>query len=405
MRIAQINMTPFGSTGRIMLQIAKTAQKAGMTARAYTTEFFTINGRSPRVKEENLYYYGSFYENMVHNYLGKLLGRNGQFSYFGTKQLIRELKRFAPDIVHLHNLHCHCIHLPALFRYLKKSNVKVIWTLHDCWSFTGHCPHFDMYGCDKWKTGCHHCGQLKGYPKSYLDTSKQMYRKKQRWFTALQHMTLVTPSAWLAGLAKQSFLNKFPVKTIHNGIDLSIFKPTDSDFREKHGLQNKKILLGVSFGWSDKKGLDAFLELARRLSDEYRIVLVGTNEALDATLPSNVVSIHHTNNQQELAEIYSAADLFVNCTREDTFPTVNLEALACGTPIITFDTGGSPECVDATCGSVVKKNDVDAMEKEILRIFETQPFSKAACVMRAKCFDMQDKFNEYVDLYREVCKK
>ena len=193
MRIAQINMTVFGSTGKIMRQIALVSKDAGHEARMYTTDIYSKKGKPPHLEEEGLYYYGSFKNNMIHNYLGKLLGANGMFSYFGTRHLIKTLKEFSPDIVHLHNLHAYCINLPFLFKYLLKNNIKVVWTLHDCWSFTGHCPHFDMIGCDKWRRGCHHCPQLHQYPKSYLDTSRLMYRAKRKWFTALQNMILVTP--------------------------------------------------------------------------------------------------------------------------------------------------------------------------------------------------------------------
>ena len=405
MRIAQINMTPFGSTGRIMLQIAETARKSGMDAHCYTTELYSKKRRKTMSSDEFLSYYGSYYNNMIHNYVGKLLGKNGCLSYFGTRQLVKMLKEFSPDVVHLHNLHNYCINLPLLFRYLKKSNVKVVWTLHDCWTFTGHCPHFDMLGCDKWKTGCYKCGQLRQYPKSYVDTSKSMYRKKKQMFTSVENMILVTPSQWLAELVKESYLKDFTVKVIHNGIDTSVFKPTESDFRKKHNLQDKKIVLAVAFGWGVKKGLDVILKLSEKLSDDYRMVLVGTNDELDKSLPDNIVSIHRTNNQNELAEIYSASDVFINATREDTFPTVNIEALACGTPVITFKTGGSPESLDETCGSVVEKEDVDGLKKEIVRICSQKPYSEEACVLRGKKFVMQDKFREYVQLYEEICKK
>lgn len=405
MRIAQINMIPFGSTGRIMLQIAETARKSGLEAHSFTTELYSVKRKDKKLCDEHLSYYGSFYDNMIHNYLGKLLGRNGFFSYLGTRQLVKMLDEYSPDVVHLHNLHAHCINLPMLFKYLKKSGVKVVWTLHDCWTFTGHCPHFDMFGCDKWKTGCYKCGQIRQYPKSYIDTSKSMYRKKKRMFTSVKNMTLVTPSEWLAGLVKESYLGNYPVKVIHNGVDTSVFKPTESDFREKHNLKDKKVVLGVAFGWGVKKGLDVILKLAQNLPDDYRIVLVGTTDELDKSLPDSIVSIHRTNNQKELAEIYSAADVFVNPTREEVFGLVNIESLACGTPVVTFKTGGSPESVNETCGCVVEKEDVDGLEREIIRICSQKPYSVDACVSRGKEFLMQEKFDEYVQLYKEICGK
>ena len=405
MRIAIINMLSNGSTGKIMLQIADTARKHGYSAKTYTPTRFLRGKKVAPPDIPNHLSWGSRAEACFHYYVGTLLGRNGMYSHRGTRQLINDLKSFSPDIIHLHNLHMYCINLPMLFNYIKKNNIKVVWTLHDCWSFTGHCPHFTIAGCDKWKTGCHHCPQPRVYPKMYLDTSKKMYELKEKWFCGIEDMTLVTPSQWLAELVKQSFLKDYPVKVINNGIDLSVFKPTESDFREKYGIENKKIILGVSFGWGYQKGLDVFIELSKRLGDDYRIVLVGTSDATDAQLPENIISIHSTDNQTELAKIYTAADLFVNTTREDTYPTVNMEALACGTPVVTFRTGGCPEIVDESCGSVVEVDDVDAMEKEIIRICEEKPYSESACVERAKTFNMNDRFMEYVELYGKVFEK
>ena len=402
MRIAEINILASGSTGKIMLQIAKTVREHGSFAKTYTPVRFLRGKKTelPNIPEH--FFWGSRREACFHYYVGTLLGRNGMYSKRGTMQLIKDLENFSPDIIHLHNLHMYCINLPMLFSYIKKHNIKVVWTLHDCWAFTGHCPHFLLAKCDKWKTECHHCPQPRVYPKMYLDTSRSMHRKKKKWFLGIKDMTIVTPSAWLADLVKQSFLKDYPVRIINNGIDLSVFKPTESDFREKYGLENKRIILGVSFGWGYSKGLDVFIELAKRLdSSIFQIVLVGVDANTEAQLPKNILSIHQTSNQAELAKIYSLADLFLNPTREDTFPTVNIESLACGTPVLTVKTGGSPEIVDISCGSVVEVDDVEAMEMEIIRICNDTPYSKEACIERARKFDMNDRFEEYVELYKE----
>ena len=401
MKVAEINMIPYGSTGKIMLQIADEARKSGIEVRTYSTVPFDKKKKNFEVDAKDHYSFGSFSENKRHYYLGSTFGKNGCYSRKGTKELIRYLKEFKPDIVHLHNLHKFCINLPLLFDYLKGSKVKVIWTLHDCWSFTGKCPHFVMAKCDKWKTGCHHCSELSSYPLSRIDNSKNMYLKKKEWFCGIENMTIVTPSNWLAGLVKQSFLSEYETKVIHNGIDLSVFKPTESDFRKKYNCEDKFIVLGVSFGWGVKKGLDVFVELSKRLDERFQIVLVGTNESVDAKLPDNIISIHRTNDQNELAQIYSAANVFVNPTREDTFPTVNIEALACGTPVITFNTGGAPEIIDATCGSVSEVDDTDFIENEIMRIFETNPYSETACLTRSLEFNKFDRYKEYIDIYKE----
>ena len=402
MKIAQINMIPYGSTGKIMLQIAEMARKHGHEVRTYSTVPFDRNEHAASTPTENHFVWGSERENRLHYYLGSALGRNGCFSKKGTTELIADLKLFQPDIVHLHNLHKFCINLPMLFQYLKESNVRTVWTLHDCWAMTGQCPYFTMVKCEKWKSGCERCPQLNVYPRSHIDNSKWMYAHKKEWFTGVHDMTLVTPSEWLAGLVRQSFLKDYPVQVINNGIDLSVFHPMQSDFRKCNKIADDKyLLLGVAFGWGERKGLDVFIELSKRLSDQYQIVLVGTDSATDAQLPENVISIHKTQNQKELAEIYSAADLFVNPTREENYPTVNMESIACGTPVLTFRTGGSPEIVDDTCGYVVDCDDVDAMEREIRRIASNRPYTKDQCLEKAKSYDMNLKFEEYVKLYEQ----
>lgn len=230
-----------------------------------------------------------------------------------------------------------------------------------------------------------------------------MYDKKKSWFTGVSNMILVANSYWTAEQAKQSFLNEYNVDVIYNGIDLNIFKPTESDFRQKYRCENKYIVLGVAFGWGERKGLDVLIELAKRLDGEkYQIVLVGTNDETDRRLPENIISIHRTQNQTELAKIYTVANVFVNPTREEAFGLVNIEALACGTPGVTFKTGGSPECFDKTCGSVVDKDDIGALKSEIIRICETKPYSKADCIYRASHFNKKEKFKEYIRLYEEI---
>ncbi len=398
MRVAQVNMTDRGSTGKIMLNIAALAREKGIEAKTFSTITFKEN-KSSRENIPSHTCFGYYTENVLHTVLGKLTGYNGMFSYFGTKKLIRELKSLQPDIIHLHNLHQFCINLPLLFRYIKKNNIRVIWTLHDCWSFTGHCPYFDIEKCKKWKTGCEKCPRYQKYPQTYVDKSKSLYKKKQKWFKGIEDMTLVTPSKWLAGLVSQSYLRDYPCKVINNGIDLSIYKPTESDFREKNNLRNKKIILGVSFAWGYPKGLDVFIELSRRLGEDYQIVLVGTNEFIDAELPDNIISIHRTKDQRQLAEIYSAADLVLNPTREDNYPTVNMEAIACGTPVLTFNTGGSPEMLSDNSGYVLKTESVDIAAKEIERICREKPYTEEACLKQAKNFDMNSKFEEYISLY------
>lgn len=396
MKTVLINSCNFGSTGNIMLEIAETAENGGYTAAVCYPQ---SRDNSRKQKEKDLII-GTRFSRNIHLMLAEITGLNGCFSYFSTMKLLKKLDKLKPDIIHLHNLHNCYINLSLLFKYIKKHNIKTVWTLHDCWAFTGHCPHFDMIGCDKWKTGCYSCPQYKEYPKSLFDNSKIMYRLKRKWFSGVKNMTIVTPSEWLASLVKESYLKYYPVKVINNGIDLNVFKPTESDFRKKYALENKYIVLGVAFGWGRRKGLDVFVELARRLDKEkYKVVLVGTDDNVDKLLPENIISIHRTQNQTELAEIYTAADVFANPTREENYPTVNMESVACGTPVVTFNTGGSPEMLDETCGAAVAKDDNDAMYNEIIRICEAKPYSLEACIKKAKGFDKNEKFGEYIRLY------
>ncbi len=402
MRVAAVNIATNGSTGKIMLGVAEVADERGHVTHTYSPIQFVRGMKETFPAIPHHTYFGSRTESFVHCYAGSLLGRNGLYSRKGTKQLIRELEAFRPDVIHLHNLHRFCVNLPMLFRYIKQHDIAVVWTLHDCWAFTGNCAHFALAGCDRWQTGCHHCPQPRVYPKMYVDTSKTMYRLKKQWFTGVRNLTVVTPSEWLKELAAQSFLQEYPVKVINNGIDLSAFTPTESTFRDKYGLQDKKVILGVASFWNDRKGLDVFVRLAEHLPDEYRIVLVGSGASAAAAASDRIVHIPHTENQRALAGLYTAADVLVNPTREDTYPTVNLEALACGTPVVTFRTGGSPETIDETCGSVVEMDDIDALEREVVRVCSQAPYSAEACVGRARGFDMFDRFEEYVQLYEEV---
>lgn len=399
MKIFFLNAVPYGSTGNIVKGISKVAKNEGHATLKYFS--WTKNYKKSDNSDTRV---GKFLGKFLHINMSKITGNNGCYSKHETKRIIKEIEKFKPDIINLHILHSWYVNLPLLFEYLKKTDIKIVWTFHDCWAFTGQCPYFDIAKCDKWKNGCYECPQYKLYPMAYVDKTKKMYKLKKEWFTGIENMTIVTPSKWLASLIPESFMKEYSVKVINNGIDLEIFKLTESNFREKYGIAEKKIVLGVAFDWGKRKGLDVFCELAKRLPDNYQIVLVGTDDNIDKELPSNIISIHRTSSQRELAEIYSASDVFANPTREDNFPTVNMEALACGTPIVTFKTGGSPEILDETCGTVVDVDDIDSFEREIFRICEDKPYSCEACVARAQKFNRNDKFKEYVELFDKIIK-
>ena len=265
-----------------------------------------------------------------------------------------------PDVVHLHNLHGYYLNMPLLFSALQLSGARVIWTLHDCWAFTGHCTHFAFAGCDKWRTHCGNYPQKCAYPASYgLDSSKRNYDDKHRLTASMTNLTLVTPSEWLAELVGQSFLKEHPVEIIKNGIDQTAFQPTATDFKATHGIEDKFVVLGVASRWTERKGALDFIKLSRRLGPDYVIVLVGVDPALARRPPSTFITFARTESQVELVSIYSVADVFFNPTYEDNYPTTNLEAICCGTPVVTYETGGSPESVTGDRGAVVPQGDLD----------------------------------------------
>ena len=395
MKIFQINATcGVGSTGKICVSISELLVASDIENYIlYSTD---TNGYHLGIPCSNRR------EIRLEALKSRLLGNYGFNSRKATKRLIIELERINPRIVHIHNIHGHDCNLEMLFGYLKSKKIRLIWTFHDCWAFTAYCSYFTLAKCNKWENECRSCVS---YRESswFFDKSSKLYQRKKDLFTGLD-LTVVTPSEWLAGLVNKSFLKNCPVKVINNGIDLNVFKPMTSDFREKHNISKKKmLLLGVAFDWGVRKGLDVFVELSKRLDNgRYQIVLVGTDERIDESLPENIISIHRTQSPKELAQIYTAADVFVNPTREENYPTVNMEAIACGTPVITFNTGGSPEIIDETCGSVVDQNDIDALEKEIIRVCETKPYSSDACCLKAQNFDCNVRFREYINLYEEM---
>ena len=398
MKVLQINsVCGVGSTGRIATDLYKVMKENGIESKIA----FGI-GTAENIPQEDAFKFGNKFDYYVHNAVSRITDRAGFYSKINTLKLLKFVKSYEPDIIHIHTIHGYYVNIEILFNFLKEYKKPVIWTLHDCWSFTGHCAHFDLIGCTKWKTQCYNCPIHREYPKSFTDNSRHIYKLKKQLFTSVENLTIVTPSQWLADLVKQSFLKDHTIRIINNGINLDVFKPIENDIKLKYQCENKYLILGVAFGWGKKKGLDIFIELAKRLDEnKYKIMLVGTDEHIDKDLPDNINSIHRTKNQNELAKIYSAADLFVNPTREDTYPTVNMESLACGTPVLTFNTGGSPEIIDKTCGIVVEKDDIDSMYNEIINICENNVFTKEMCLRKSRMFDKNEKYRNYIELYKK----
>lgn len=350
-----------GSTGRIAAEKCRELMKEGH-------ECVLAYGRQKANCDDiRTIQIGTPWDYKLHGAMTRVFDNHGFGSRVATRRFLWQVEEYDPDVVWLHNIHGYYIHIGLLFDYLKKSGKKVIWTLHDCWSFTGHCAYFDFAGCDKWKTGCKNCPQKKSYPGSLVfDRSCRNYSQKRGLFTGLTDLTIITPSQWLADLVKESYLAEYPVEVVHNTINEDVFKPTPSNFRNRYHLEDKKILLGVASIWETRKGMRDFLALAEQLDESYKIVLVGLSEEQIKELPQNIVGITRTNSAKELAEIYTVADLFINPTYEENYPTVNLEARACGTKIICYDTGGCRETV-GKCDVLIPKGDLKALLFAIMK--------------------------------------
>lgn len=396
MNVLQINsVCGIGSTGRIATDIHNLMISKGHTS---TVAY----GRDTAMNCSQTICIGRRIDNYLHVAYSRLLDMHGFLSSSATKSFIEKIKVLNPDVIHLHNLHGYYLHIGILFEYLKVLDKPVIWTLHDCWALTGHCTHFDFAGCDRWKHGCYKCPSINEYPKSLIyDNSNRNYKLKKKLFTDIRNMTIVTPSKWLSDIVKESYLKDYPVKVINNGIDLNVFKRTQGLFRSRYGLEGKYIILGVASTWTERKGYQYFVDVSRRLNNDEKIVLVGVDERQVSRLPKGIIGIAKTNNPSELAEIYSDSDIFVNPTLEDNYPTTNLEALACGTPVITFNSGGSTECLNDECGMVVERGDLNGLIDAIRVVRKNgKNIYVKKCMQRARrLFDKDDRFAEYVKLY------
>lgn len=403
MKLLLLNATAnTGSTGRIAEEIGLLAQQSGYEVRfAYGRK--AVNSKLPLIK------IGNDWDMRWHGLKSRMWDAHGFGSRSATIALIKELEAWKPDIVNIHNLHGYYINIELLFDYLKRVQIPVVWTFHDCWPFTGHCAHYERVNCYKWQTECYHCPNRKGYPESwFIDHSTFNFYKKKELFNGLNHLTIVTPSQWLAKQLSKSFLSSFPVGVIHNGVDLDVFRPSDNhnEIRLKYSLSTQAIVLGVANTWKKRKALEDFVVLSHIINKDVQIVLVGITAAQAKDLPNNIKAISRTENTTELAALYSAAAVFVNPTYVDNFPTTNIEALACGTPVITYRTGGSPEAVDSETGVVLEKGDVEGLKIAIEDIVNNgKDFYSSACRERAeRLYNKEDRFKDYVDLFEVTLK-
>lgn len=408
MKVLQVNtVCGSGSVGRICMDLYDVCEKNNIEA-------YIAYGRGKKRDDIKCYKIGNDIDMTEHILWNFLKGKSGFASVSTTQAFLTYLDELNPDVIHLHNIHGFYLQVELLFEYIKKHNKKVIWTLHDCWPFTGHCAYFDFVACEKWKTGCNHCSiHASAYPYAlFYDSTQEVYPRKKKAFCGVKDLTIVTPSKWLAELVKESFLKEYPITVIPNGIDLEKFKPMKENLLEKK-KHDIPYILGVANVWEHRKGLTFFEKLAGELQKElgengqipYRIVLVGLKKKqirkLSKKYSKEVLKpLGRTQNVEQLAALYSEAAVYVNATLEDNFPTTNLEALACGTGVITFRTGGSSEAIDESCGISVTKGDYLKLKETIEEVVQTQLFKSEACVNRAQLFDKKKRFMEYVNLFR-----
>ena len=348
----------FGSTGRLIADKCEQLKNEGHECAAAYGRTCADNGAAQLIR------IGTKSDHLFHAGITRLYDLNGYGSRAATQRLLSQIEHFRPDVIWLHNLHGYYLNIELLFKWLKKHpQIKILWTLHDCWSFTGHCAYFDYVGCDRWKTGCHDCPQKRAYPASILlDNSRKNYEKKRELFTGIPDVTLIVPSHWLESRVKESFLRDYPVKVVYNTVNREIFKPTPGNFREKYGLENKIILLGVASVWDERKGLRDFLALHDLLDEEHAIVLIGLSAKQIQSLPAGILGLPRTNSVQELAEAYTAADVFLNPSTEETFGMTVLEARCCGTEAVVYQGTACEEVVSQFGGVAVPRGAAHLLE-------------------------------------------
>lgn len=397
--LLQINLSAnWGSHGKIAAQIGDVAISHGW-------ESYIAYGRACNPCSSKLIKIGGQWDIYEHLIETRLFDNHGLASRRATKKFIKQIDELKPDIIHIHNIHGYYLNYRILFEYLQGLSIPVVWTLHDFWAVTGHCGHFIQANCNKWKTGCYDCPQSKTeYPTSlFSDRSKNNYLEKRELFTSLKNLSIVAVSQWVKDMIDESFFKDIPSQVIYNGLDLNIFQPTKSSLKNKLGIpDDKPIVLGVASVWAEHRGLKHFVELSK--DNTYQIVLIGIKDNQRESLPSNIITIPRTSDQKELAEYYSIADVYANPTYLETLSMTNIEAQACGTPVVTFRSGGAPETVAESTGIVVEQGNESAMHEAILQLIrEGKNKYSEACVRRASnLFDMHDRYNDYFALYQNL---
>lgn len=387
-RILFINSVCYGSTGSICKNLYKLAKSKGHTC-------CIAFGRGESPIGYQTIKIGTKLDFYTHALSTRIFDDHGLRSKNATLKFLKEVDKFKPDIIHLHNIHGYYLNYEVLFEYLKKhTNIKVIWTIHDCWPFTGHCSHYLFENCYKWKIQCEKCPLKNEYPTSnLLDNSKSNYLLKKSSFNGLRNLILVPVSKWLDEQIEESFLNDYESIVIESGIDIEVFNYRETNFKHNHNIENRKMILGVANIWTNRKGLNDFIELSKLLGEEYVIVLVGLSERQISQLPNNIIGIKRTSNAYELSDIYSSADVYINLSKEETYGLTNVEAQACGTPVISYISGGTPETMKNSNTYLVENN-----IENVIEVLSSNNFKKEL-VINKELFDKNNAFNQYIKLY------
>lgn len=369
-------------------------------------ELFAPNsGRNNRNVLPDQMIFGTRLNWWIHSRLFLLFGIQDIFSFFDTIHLVKKLSNYNPDIIHLHLINDKFLNIPLFVKFVNKKEIPVMWTMHDCRAFTGGCPYFDEVGCNKWKSGCGNCPQK----ETWTDQTNWQWSFRNKWHNKIKNLTIVTPSKWLASFVEQSFLKNKPCFTIYNGVDTEKFSATSNiDVLTNYSIRkDKKLVLGCAINWEARKGLYYFEQLVSILPTNYQIVIVGGITERDRKKLANkgVIVVGRTKSVEEMIAWYQNAAVFVNPTMADNFPTTNIEALASGTPVVTFKTGGSAESLSEDCGIAIERGNLKALADAIILVVEHgNKFPASACINRSLAFS-NAQFNDYVELYHSIIQK
>jgi putative colanic acid biosynthesis glycosyltransferase len=399
--LLQINtVVNYGSTGHIVEDIGRMAIEKGWKS-------YIAYGRNNRISESELIRVGTSLDVKLHGLQTRLFDRHGLGSVRSTKSLVKQIDILKPDIIHLHNLHGYYLNIEILFNYLKNSQIPVVWTLHDCWSLTGHCSHFSMIGCNKWKTVCSFCPQTSEYPSSLLfDRSYKNFLQKKKIFSSIKNLKIVTVSSWLKDIVENSYLAKYDTNVIYNGVDVEVFSPQINikELKQKYDIDNKFVLIGVATDWSKPKGINDYIKLIEYLPLDCVVIMVGLTPDIIRSLPNRIIGLPRTENLIELAQLYSVADVVLNLSYQESFGLTTVEGFACGVPGIVYNCTASPELIDRNTGFVIEPGDFAGIVNAVRIIKKNgKPHYSDNCRKLAiNLYNKDDRYNEYIELYKNM---